>query len=104
MKYSWMGDRCVITADANDISLEEQSEFAKFYNNKLEEFRSLADKTNLKLPSVDFSDVEYLDDRELFDMIKWQKDDCNADKLAKSLTAVVVSPLILAAEGGQRRR
>lgn len=41
MKYGWLGNRCVITADPNGISLKEQSAFAEYYNAQIAKFRKL---------------------------------------------------------------
>jgi hypothetical protein len=43
MKYGWLGNRCVISADDRAISVEEQGGFVDYYNSRIEQFRPLKD-------------------------------------------------------------
>lgn len=99
MKYGWMGNRCVITADVNEIKLEEQSKFADYYNSKVEEFKSFIKLSGIDISNISYSDVEHLDMNEIYDEIRWEKDDEVSDKVAKTVAAVALSPLILLARG-----
>lgn len=99
MKYGWMGNRCVVTSEADEISLEEQSAFADYYNSKIEEFRPLIETLNINLSDITYSEVEHLDMNEIYDEIRWEKDDEVSDKVAKTVATVVLSPLILLAKG-----
>ncbi len=73
MKYGWLGNRCVITADPNGISLKEQSAFAEYYNAQIAKFRRLRE-----LQSVHYSETETLDISEM------------EDEAAKTVSTVVL--------------
>lgn len=92
MRYGWLGNRCVITADPNRISLKEQSAFAEYYNGRIKEYCSI-----LELQPIHYSETETLDISELDDEIKWKDTDDATDKAAKTVAAAVCGvPLILA--------
>lgn len=91
MKYGWLGNRCVITTSSDKISTNDLNDFADYYNSKVKEFYSLVD--NVKLSEIEYS--EQLDMNEAYDLIKWKENDDTAEKVSKTLTAIVGSPLIL---------
>lgn len=91
MRYGWLGNRCVITTSADKISTNDLNDFADYYNSKVKEFHSLVD--NVKFSEIEHS--EQLDMNEVYDLIKWKENDDTAEKVAKTLTAIVGSPLIL---------
>ena len=84
MRYGWLGNRCVITADPGNISLKEQSSFAEYYNSRIEEFRSI-----IELQHIHYSETETPNDSVLDDEIQWQDTDDAADKTAKTAAAVI---------------
>lgn len=98
MKYGWLGNRCVITADFNEVTLEKQSEFAEYYNSKIDEFRSFIKFSGIDISSIHYSDVEHVDTSELYDDFKWEENDDAAKKAKKGIAAAVASPLLLLAE------
>lgn len=55
MKYGWLGNRCVITADPAGISLGAQNAFAEYYNSRVEEFRQ-----TFKLKPIHYSKTKSL--------------------------------------------
>lgn len=65
MKYGWLGNRCVITADPNGISLKEQNAFAEYYNSEIQKFRSI-----LELQPIFYSETETLDADDITDKVK----------------------------------
>lgn len=99
MKYGWLGNRCVVTADINELSLEEQSSFADYYNSKVEEVRLLIESWGIKLSKIECSKLEPIDIDDMLDSIRWDDTDDVNDKIAKTIGAVVGSPLLFAALG-----
>lgn len=93
MKYGWLGNRCVIVANPNEISLKEQSAFWAYYNSRIEQFKSLA------ILSDKISYTETVDIEEIHGAIKFEKGDDSVTKVAKVATAVIGSPLFLIAYG-----
>ncbi|MCM1185139.1 MAG: hypothetical protein NC251_02355 [Lachnoclostridium sp.] len=92
MKYGWLGNRCVITADPSEISLKEQNAFAEYYNSQISEFSSI-----LKLKNIRYSETETLDTSEIDDEIKWKDTDDITDKVAKTAVATILGvPIVLA--------
>jgi len=53
LSYGWLGNRCVVTANASGISLNKQSEFAEYYNSRVEKFREV-----LELNEISYSETE----------------------------------------------
>jgi hypothetical protein len=92
MKYGWLGNRCVVTADPDMVALSEQSEFADYYNYRVEQFQSI-----LNLCKINFSRADFLDDEwdAILDEIKWNPEDNATDKIAKGIGALILSPLLL---------
>lgn len=91
MKYGWLGNRCVITADPDAISLKEQSAFAKYYNSQISSLRSI-----LELQEIHYSETETLDmgelnetRDELMNAVQWTKADGVFDKATKTAVAAV---------------
>ena len=95
MRYGWLGNRCVITADPNRISLKEQNAFAEYYNSRIAEFRPM-----LELKRIHYSETETLDASEIDeieDEIKWKDTDDATDKVAKTVVGAIMGvPLVLA--------
>ena len=56
MRYGWLGNRCVVTADTSGISINQQSEFADYYNSRVEKFREIMD-----LNEISYSETETYD-------------------------------------------
>src|SRR5690606_19436377 len=48
MKYGWLGNRCVITADSNAISNDNIDAFVFFYNQKIEEFKEVLNLVKIR--------------------------------------------------------
>lgn len=100
MRYGWMGNRCVVTADVDRISLEDQSAFADYYNGKIKEFRLfIKECLGLELSEVKYSELNYEDMNEFYDEVRWSDTDEVEDKVAKAVAAVVGSPLMLLGKG-----
>lgn len=92
MRYGWLGNRCVITADPNGISLKEQNAFAEYYNSRISKFSQI-----LKLQRIHYSEIETLDISEIDDAIEWKETDDTTDKVAKTVaTAIMGVPIALA--------
>lgn len=92
MRYGWLGNRCVITADPNGISLKEQNAFAEYYNSRISEFSQI-----LELQRIHYSETETLDTSEIDDEIKWKETDDATDKVAKAVvTAIMGVPIVFA--------
>lgn len=75
MKYGWLGNRCVITADPAGISLGEQNAFAEYYNSRVEEFRQ-----TFKLKPIHYSKTKSLNIGRISDGTKKQ-DENDADTI-----------------------
>lgn len=52
MKYGWLGNRCVITADPLGISLSEKNAFAEYYNGRIEDFRQILNLQNIHYSKI----------------------------------------------------
>lgn len=94
MKYGWLGNRCVIAAEPDEVSLKEQSAFADYYNSRIEQFKPLID-----LQRIFYSETETVNTDEIDDTIRWEDTDNISGKAAKTMTTVLLSPLILLAKG-----
>lgn len=79
MKYGWLGKRCVIIADPDEVSLKKQSAFADYYNSRIEQFKSIMD-----LSRIFYSETETLMSIPEADEIRWCTDEL-ADKVAKKI-------------------
>ena len=91
MKYGWLGNRCVITADPKKILLKEQSAFAEYYNSRIEELCSI-----FPLKSVHYSEFETVDINEIENELRWQDSDGVDDKAAKVIAATIMGvPIML---------
>lgn len=91
MRYGWLGNRCVITADPNGISLKEQNAFAEYYNSRISEFSQI-----LELQRIHYSETETVDISDIDDIIKWKETDDTTDKVVKTaFTAIMGAPIVL---------
>lgn len=79
MKYGWLGNRCVITADPAGISLGEQNAFAEYYNSRIEDFRQI-----LKLQHIHYSKTRFSNIDQISDGTK--KQEINYVQLMKEIT------------------
>lgn len=97
MKYGWTGNRCVITAHADEIPLEKQYEFSNYYNGKIKELNALMDNANFSIQK--YSEYDKIDVDDMLDEITWKENDDVGDKIAKTLATIVGGPLLLFAKG-----
>lgn len=94
MRYGWRGNRCVITASANElIDAKKKQEFIDYYNSKIKEFNSLKNDPNLLLPK--YSEIGNSEINGMIDDITWKESDDTGDKIAKTMTAIIGAPLLL---------
>ena len=56
MKYGWLGNRCVITVSSDELSPDNQHEFATYYNGKIKELKSLMD--NVEFSKINYSELQ----------------------------------------------
>lgn len=94
MKYGWLGNRCVISADPDKITLKEQNPFGEYYNSCIEQFKNLD-----VLNQISYTKVEESDMNDLYNEIKFENSDDPSTKAGKIASAIVGSPIILLALG-----
>lgn len=98
MKYGWLGNRCVITANSDELPLDKQAEFGEYFNSELEKVRAFLDDNNLNISSAKYSKMDIFDMNEMIDEVRFKEDDENFEKAAKVTAAVVASPLLALAK------
>jgi len=76
MKYGWLGNRCVVTANDKSVSLKMQSDFADYYNSRVQEFMDLMELTEIDYSKTDTFEVDN-------NPLKWEESDSATDKAGK---------------------
>lgn len=103
MRYGWLGNRCVITANPKEISLKEQSAFAEYYNSKIEIYKSQIEefRSSLELQGIHFSETKNIDISEMDEKfkLKWKGTDAVYDKAMKTAVATVLDVPIMLVKG-----
>lgn len=82
MKYGWMADRCVVTADPKAVSSGNIADFTEYYNSRIAFYKNMIDFTRLEINS------ESIDNEVL-----WKETDDSIDKAVKTFTLATCWPL-----------